>query len=260
MTTTWQPLADRVLAALREQLGDDLVGVYVHGSAALGGFVWGRSDLDVLAVVSEGDADGEAEGEGDADSEPHERDWAAVGAAVSTVGDEWTPLELSVIRRSLAESPHEPWDFAVHVTVSDGAQRDSRVVLDRGDGDPDLLLHLAVVRAAGIALHGPAPAELVGAIDRDEVLAQLVDELRWGVDNADEGYAVLNACRALRFAETGELVSKVDGAEWLLEQRPEHGVVVRRALDAQRRGIRLDGATMAGRALVQDVLDDLAWA
>ncbi|WP_195849184.1 aminoglycoside adenylyltransferase domain-containing protein [Arsenicicoccus cauae] len=250
MTTPWQPLADRVLAALREQLGDDLVGVYVHGSAALGGFVRGRSDLDVLAVVSEGEGEGQ----------PHERDWAAVGAAVSTVGDEWTPLELSVIRRSLAESPHEPWDFAVHVTASDGAQPDSRVVLDRGDGDPDLLLHLAVVRAAGIALHGPAPAELVGAIDRDEVLAQLVDELRWGVDNADEGYAVLNACRALRFAETGELVSKVDGAEWLLEQRPEHEVVVRRALDAQRRGIRLDGATMAGRALVQDVLDDLTWA
>ena len=121
MTTSWQPLADRVLSALREQVGDDLLGVYVHGSAALGGFVPGHSDLDVLAVVSDVES-----------AATDERDWTAVGAAVSTVGDERMPLELSVIHRSWAESPHGPWEFAVHVTVSGGAHRDSRVVLDRG--------------------------------------------------------------------------------------------------------------------------------
>jgi streptomycin 3"-adenylyltransferase len=38
-----------VLQALRDVLGADLVGVYLHGSAALGG-LRAQSDIDVLAV------------------------------------------------------------------------------------------------------------------------------------------------------------------------------------------------------------------
>lgn len=244
MTTPWQPLADRLLATLRSELGDDLVATWVHGSAALGGFVPGCSDLDVLVVVDD-DA---------------ERNWRAVGSTLAAVDGERMPLELSVIRRGLAERPCEPWPFAVHVTVDGGRRHETKVLLDEGRGDADLLLHLAVTRAAGLTLAGPPPGELVGEVDRDDVVAQLMDELRWGVDNADETYAVLNACRALRYAETSDLVSKVAGGRWGLERLPEHTAVITRALDAHERGTAQEGAGMAGRALVQDVLDEMVWA
>src|ERR1700737_4695823 len=39
-----------VAASLQEVLGDDLVGAYYVGSIALGGYVAGESDLDVVAV------------------------------------------------------------------------------------------------------------------------------------------------------------------------------------------------------------------
>lgn len=42
-----QPLVDRLRAAF----GDDLVGVYAHGSAATGGYRAGVSDVDVLVVM-----------------------------------------------------------------------------------------------------------------------------------------------------------------------------------------------------------------
>lgn len=48
-----RPLASRlaaVLEALRDVLGPDLVGAYLHGSAVLGG-LRPHSDLDVLAVA-----------------------------------------------------------------------------------------------------------------------------------------------------------------------------------------------------------------
>ena len=41
--------AARVVAAVADVLGDDLLGVYLHGSAVLGG-IRPHSDLDVLAV------------------------------------------------------------------------------------------------------------------------------------------------------------------------------------------------------------------
>jgi len=44
-----------MVAALKEALGHDLESVVVHGSAVRGGFVPGRSDVDVLIVLRQGD-------------------------------------------------------------------------------------------------------------------------------------------------------------------------------------------------------------
>lgn len=44
--------ASRISTALEDVYGSDLVGVYLHGSAALGGFVPSVSDVDILAVVA----------------------------------------------------------------------------------------------------------------------------------------------------------------------------------------------------------------
>src|ERR671915_1924807 len=46
-----QALLDVLLAGIRDALGDDLVGVYLRGSLALGGFDAATSDIDLLVVV-----------------------------------------------------------------------------------------------------------------------------------------------------------------------------------------------------------------
>ncbi|MDQ3823149.1 MAG: nucleotidyltransferase domain-containing protein, partial [Actinomycetota bacterium] len=43
--------AQAVRAALLGELGDDLVGVCLYGSAATGAYVHGQSDVDMLVVV-----------------------------------------------------------------------------------------------------------------------------------------------------------------------------------------------------------------
>jgi len=44
-------LLDALTAAIRGVLGDDLVGLYLYGSAVSGGFDAGVSDLDLAAVT-----------------------------------------------------------------------------------------------------------------------------------------------------------------------------------------------------------------
>ena len=51
--------AERLAERLKAALGDDLVGVYLHGSMALGGFNPQLSDLDVLAVTRRRTSDDE---------------------------------------------------------------------------------------------------------------------------------------------------------------------------------------------------------
>ncbi len=156
--------ASRLTFELASLLGDGLTAAYLHGSAALGGWVAERSDVDILFVVA-GDLPG--------------RVLAAAGdlllrSATSSPGH---GLECSVVTASQAARPAPPWPFVLHAGVSQGVP-----VLVRGDaraGDADLLMHYAVCRAAGITLAGAPPAAVIGSVDRLVILDYLAGELDW---------------------------------------------------------------------------------
>jgi Domain of unknown function (DUF4111)/Nucleotidyltransferase domain len=219
----WAVTLPGLVDAAVDALGVRVVGVYLHGSAALGGWVPGASDLDIMIV---------------AEPDPPDQGLEAIAAATIDVTPAAlaTGLELSVISRDLAMSPRAPWPFLLHVATSTTPGVEPRVLRDSGSGDPDLLMHMAVARAAGLALYGPAPMTMFGAIPRPDVLTYLIGELRWASSQAPEKYAVLNACRALAYLETDTIVSKTDGGEWALSALPEHADPISRALRDQRDG------------------------
>ena len=87
------------------------------------------------------------------------------------------------------------------------APQDRKVVDGHGHpGDLDLVLHFAVCHALGYGPFAEVPPSLV--------LTQVADELGWAAEHNPSEYAVLNACRAWRYAVDGALVSKVDGGRW----------------------------------------------
>jgi hypothetical protein len=226
------------LAAALRTLRSDPVGVYLHGSAVLGGFRSTGSDVDVLAVVRE---------PGSAAAQQR------MGEAVAAVpGCPGAGLEMSVITAATAAVLGD-CRFEVHVNTT-GHQ--TAIATGAGQaGDPDLVLHCAVCRDHAAAIAGSPAAEVFGPIPRDRILGAMLAELRWALGNASTVYAVLNACRAARFADDGRLCSKVDGGEWYLA-RHRHSPVVRAALDSQRYGHRAP-AVDAATAFVHDVCDGL---
>ncbi len=196
--------------------------MYLHGSAVLGGYDVRRSDLDVL-VVSDGPLDID--------------DQRALAEALA---EERLPcpaggLELSVVTEESARLPVAKPLFELHVTT---APADTKVIdgHDRA-GDPDLVLHFAVCRSAGQLVGPGMPREAAFApVPRELVLTQLADEMTWGAAHAATEYAVLNACRAWKYAVDGTLVSKVDGGDWVLTRPTDADVeqLVRRSLVRQR--------------------------
>ena len=48
-----QSYLDQVVSTLTIHVGAELIGVYLHGSLAMGAFHPGRSDIDILAVRAE---------------------------------------------------------------------------------------------------------------------------------------------------------------------------------------------------------------
>lgn len=195
-----------------------VVAVYLHGSASLGGWRADVSDVDLLVVV--------------------ERHMGSIptalltDAAVSTTSDcPGTGLELSAVAWADAASPRPPWPFVAHVA----GNRRGRATVVLGDGhpgDPDLLLHYAVCRAASWAV-GPPADQIIGCVPRPAVLQALATELVWGLEHAPAAYALLNACRALVYQRDAQFVAKTTGARWVLDRGIGPSEGIRRALAAQ---------------------------
>jgi hypothetical protein len=229
---------------LAEQLADAeldiVVGVYLHGSAVLGDWIAEVSDVDVLVVVADGVS---------SDSAQRLAEVLAASPDCPGVG-----IEASVVKASAAAVPSAPWPFVIHVSTVPRARK--TVWATSGRGDSDLILHYAVTRAWGWPAHGPSPEKLFGEIPHSIVVHQLADELRWAVTHADESYAILNACRALRFGDERVLCSKTDGGNWALV-RDIQPALVQRALDARHLG-RTSPTTESTREWILAVAADLS--
>jgi hypothetical protein len=201
---------DQLVERLRTLLGEELVGIYLAGSGALGGYVHGRSDVDVAVVVSR----------------PPER--PKKEELVAALRHETLPcpargLELVVYARgrpapelNLNTGEHMPF----HATFEPGADSPHWFVLDR-----------AILGQRGLALTGPPPAEAFPPPSEDEILEALATGLRWYRDRPQEPRddAALNAVRSRAYLETGRWASKAEAVELLLDE-------VGRAVESRRAG------------------------
>jgi streptomycin 3"-adenylyltransferase len=228
-------LADRALAVL----GDSLVGTYLHGSAAMGSFVPSRSDVDVLCVTRGSLSPSQKRGLAEALSE----------ASLPCPG---VGLEMSVVTGAEARTPSDPPKFELHIATEEG-----RVVDGAGrPGNQDLVAELAMARARGIALVGPPPRDVIAPVNRAALLHAMADDLRWAVETERASYAVLNACRSLRFVREGTLCSKTEGGEWAIQAGLGDPDLIGTALDRQHGGDPLADPASAA-AFAQEVHEEL---
>jgi Aminoglycoside adenylyltransferase, C-terminal domain len=240
--TAVEGFARRLDLALGEVV-DGLIATYLHGSVALGALSPARSDIDVLIVCRD-----RAIG--------RNRLTAAVQTLQSMIGGcPGRGVELSMVASRQAREPGAPWPFVLHVSICAGEE--TIVFGDDRDGDPDLLMHYVVCRAAGIALRGPAATELTGPVARADVLSYLRAELAWALEHAPEADGVLNACRALAYLDRGQILSKIDGARHALERgAPQH--LISGALAMERGDRPHHPPSQAARRFIIEVGDALS--
>ena len=223
----------RVRNRLRDVLGEGLIGLYAGGSWALGDYVPHRSDLDLAAVVRASLSRGPAQ------------------ALVAALRHEALPcparcLELVVYRLDAARSGSAASDFELNLNT--GADLPLSVQLR---GDPGVASHWfaidrSVLSQAGIALVGAPAGEVFDPIPHTDLIPVLIESLEWHRDHATESSdAVLNACRALRFAVAGRWSSKPAAGRWAVELDLAPADLVSRAITARTGGSALDPAEVA---------------
>jgi predicted nucleotidyltransferase len=203
---------EQVLALVRGVLGPDVVGAYLHGSAVLGG-MRPRSDVDVLVVSRRRTTRGQ------------KRRLVEGLFAVSGRNPPATPrpVELTIV----VEPEIRPWRYPPRMDFQYGEwlrrEFESGELEPWETTNPDLASLIAIVLLGDRALLGPAPAEVLDPIPREDYTRAMVA----GVDGLlrdlepDTANVVLTLARIWSTIATGTITSKDAAADWVLERLPD---------------------------------------
>ncbi len=210
--TGYAGLLREFTAMCRTVLGNELMGVYLHGSAAFGCFDARRSDLDLIVVVENPLPD--------AAKREFLRRLLPLDEKAPPKG-----FELSIIRRGVC-SPFlfpTPYEFHFSHAWKALALRDPEEYLRQLQGvDPDLAAHFTVTRHCGITLYGHDIPEIFAPVPPECYTESIICD----INNAEEDilrdpvYITLNLCRVLGWLRERKILSKQGGGEWGLAQLP----------------------------------------
>jgi streptomycin 3"-adenylyltransferase len=206
-----------LLAAVRNVLGEDVVGAYLFGSAVLGG-LQARSDVDVLVVSRRRTTRAEK---------------SRLIAELLDLSLRPRPLELTIV----VKDELRPWRYPPRMDFQYGDWWRSE--FERGEVEPwesatnpDLASLVRMALLADTPLLGPPPAEVFEPVPRSDY----VDALVRGIDGllrdleSDTRNVVLTLARIWSGLATDELRSKDAAADWALARLPpRHRAVLARA-------------------------------
>jgi predicted nucleotidyltransferase len=213
---------DQAAALVREVLGDELIGLYLFGSAVLGG-LRPTSDLDLFAVSRR-------------PTTPEERRGLVEGLLALSKRPRY--LELTVV----VESDVRPWRYPPRMDFQYGDWLRDELECGRippPAPNPDLAALITMTLLHGKPLAGPPPSDVLAPVPHEDLVRAGVD----GIDgiladlDGDTRNALLTLARIWSTAKTGEIRSKDAAADWAIPHMPaEHRPVLERAQDAYRGG------------------------
>ncbi|MFF9808913.1 aminoglycoside adenylyltransferase family protein [Streptomyces coeruleorubidus] len=201
------PTTDHLVQLLRTTLDDSVLGIYLHGSATLGG-LRPHSDIDVLAVVR--------------DRTTHARRRLLIEELLKVSGvDGRRHVELVVVVRDDVR----PWRYppTCDFLYGDWLRADyERGVTPAPGPSPDLAPLLTMVLRADAPLHGPPPADLLDPVPHEDLRRAIVAGVPGLMEelDTDTRNVLLTLARIWTTLTSGTIRSKDAAAEWALDRLP----------------------------------------
>ena len=205
-------------------LGDNLIGIYLHGSAVMGCYNEKKSDIDLLVVVKE--------------TIPDNIKHRFLDMVVEL--NTYAPpkgIELSIVKREVCDPFVYPTPFELHFSVAhlEWYKADPFDYIDKMKGtDKDLAAHFTIINHRGKCLYGSDIKDVFGAVSKEDYFDSIwsdVEDAETEIMN-DPPYVILNLCRVLAYKKEELILSKQEGGQWGICNVPEkyHALIVQ-ALD-----------------------------
>ena len=206
-------LLDQITTTFKAVLGENLVGIYVHGSLAFGCFRWQKSDIDFIVVVHS------------PLTKFHKLDLLKALVDLSPSAPP-KGLEMSIVLEEVCRNFIHPTPYELHFSndwLERATSNPESMCGDESKTDPDLAAHFTFICEVGITWYGLPVEQVFSPVPREAFLDSLERDLQWASAEpiADPVYLVLNLCRVEAYKREGLTLSKVQGAKWALAHLPE---------------------------------------
>ncbi len=194
-------------------LGNNLVGIYLHGSAAMGCFNEKKSDIDLLIVVDT------------TVSVEIKRQYMDMAVEINKYAPE-KGIELSIVKKDVCKPFIYPTPFELHFSIAhlEWYKTNPSDYLNRMNGvDKDLAAHITIIYHRGKCLYGKEIKDVF-----EKIGAEFYFDSIWNdIENAKEEiitnptYIILNLCRVLAYRKDLIILSKQEGGNWGIANLPE---------------------------------------
>lgn len=210
---SYDDLLLRFVQMSKDVLGENLVGIYLHGSAAMGCFHPQKSDLDLLVIVKEDISD--------AQKMRFMNEVVVLHEEAPAKG-----LELSILKKKFCKPFVYPTPFELHFSIAHlqwFLENPADYIEKMKGTDKDLAAHVVITQHYGKVLYGDAIADIFGEVGKEEY----IDSIWLDVKNAREDilsnpmYVTLNLCRVFVYLREDLVLSKKSGGEWAVHALPQ---------------------------------------
>lgn len=223
-------LLDGFIMNCKSILGNNLTGIYLHGSAAMGCFNDKNSDIDLLIVVKNDI------------SKEIKRQYMDMVVAMNCEAPS-KGIELSVVKESVCKSFVYPTPFELHFSIVhlNWYLSNPDEYIEKMNGtDKDLAAHFTIVYHRGKTLYGREIKSVFSEVSSEDYM----DSMWFDIQNAKEDiientmYIILNLCRVLAYKKERLILSKQEGAEWAIDyiSNPDYKKTILSALEEYNTG------------------------
>ncbi len=197
-------LLTEIIEKYKNLLGENLIGIYLHGSLVMGCFNSESSDIDFLVVVR------------DKLSFNIKRQLIDILIDLSDFAPK-KGFEVSVILEKYSNNFVYPTPFELHYSneYKERYIRDKEFLCHNG-GDADLAAHITIINKRGRCLYGKEIEEVFGEVPEKYYINSILNDVENAIDEIVENpvYIILNLCRILYYLKERVVSSKHEGGSW----------------------------------------------
>lgn len=223
----YKELINKITESYECILGENLVGIYLHGSIAFGCFNPNKSDIDFIVTV---------------------KDHLTLAEKIKIIEtllalDPYAPkkgFEMSVVLQKYCTEFVYPTPFELHFSNTHKQKCIDNLAnycKTMNGVDPDLAAHFTVIRNVGITVYGKTIDKAFGDIPKENYFDSIMADIENCVLDITENpiYVILNLCRVAAYCSDGAVISKKDGGIWGLEHLPnKYSEIIKTALNCYR--------------------------
>lgn len=234
----------------KDIFGNNLTGIYLHGSYSLGCFNPKKSDLDLLLVIEDDISDEQ--------KMAFMKNVVKINEEAPTKG-----IELSILKREFCNPFVYPTPFELHFSNMHKSwfqTNPEEYIMKMKGTDRDLAAHVTIINQNAVVLYGAEVKDVFGNVPKLNYVDSIWSDIKEAkVDIlTDPMYVTLTLCRVLGYLKENLILSKQTGGEWGIKNLPqEFHELIQEALICYQTDRKMVASTKVANEYVEYMIDKI---